>query len=99
MAACMAQSLTYPLDTIRRRIQTQGYLPTPLSSSGSGNSPSSATIRQTYRLIIATEGMRGLFKGLTVNWMRVRETMGVTMKINVRKKESLLLRITRLTMS
>ena len=57
---------TYPLDTIRRRIQTDGYV------SGSHAKLQYTGVVATARIILAREGWRGLFKGVSVNWMRVR---------------------------
>ncbi|CAI5741953.1 unnamed protein product [Hyaloperonospora brassicae] len=73
LAACIAQTSTYPLDTIRRRIQTDGYA-----------SRSRAEIRytgviSTARTILAREGWRGLFKGVSVNWMRSPVSTGISL--------------------
>ena len=54
------------MDTIRRRIQTDGFVtgsPTTLRYTG---------VATTARIILAREGWRGFFKGVSVNWMRVR---------------------------
>ena len=70
VAACFAQSVTYPLDTIRRRMQTEGYI----RDRGGGEpavTPRYTSVYQTGRYILKVEGWRGLFKGLSVNWMRV----------------------------
>uniref|UniRef100_M4BYT4 EF-hand domain-containing protein n=1 Tax=Hyaloperonospora arabidopsidis (strain Emoy2) TaxID=559515 RepID=M4BYT4_HYAAE len=73
LAACIAQTSTYPLDTIRRRIQTDGYV-----------SRSQAKLRYTgvisaARIILAREGWRGLFKGVSVNWMRSPVSTGISL--------------------
>lgn len=56
------------MDTIRRRIQTDGYV------TGSHGELRYTGVMTTARIIIAREGWRGLFKGVSVNWMRVRDT-------------------------
>lgn len=56
------------MDTIRRRIQTDGFV----TGAGNGTGPLQYTgVVTTARLIITREGWRGLFKGVSVNWMRV----------------------------
>ncbi|CAI5742568.1 unnamed protein product [Peronospora destructor] len=72
-AACIAQTSTYPLDTIRRRIQTDGYV------SGSQAKLQYAGVAATARIILAREGWRGLFKGVSVNWMRSPVSTGISL--------------------
>ncbi|CAH0521972.1 unnamed protein product [Peronospora belbahrii] len=72
-AACIAQTITYPLDTIRRRIQTDGYVTksqAKLQYTG---------VTTTARIILAREGWRGLFKGVSVNWMRSPVSTGISL--------------------
>lgn len=54
------------MDTIRRRIQTDGFVP------GTKGKLRYTGVMTTARIIIAQEGWRGFFKGVSVNWMRVR---------------------------
>lgn len=54
------------MDTIRRRIQTDGFVP------GTKGELRYTGVMTTARIIIAQEGWRGFFKGVSVNWMRVR---------------------------
>ncbi|RMX66016.1 hypothetical protein KXD40_009506 [Peronospora effusa] len=72
-AACIAQTSTYPLDTIRRRIQTDGYV------SGSQAKLQYTGVAATARIILAREGWRGLFKGVSVNWMRSPVSTGISL--------------------
>lgn len=53
------------MDTIRRRIQTDGYV------TGAQGELRYTGIVTTARIILTREGWRGLFKGVSVNWMRV----------------------------
>ncbi|RLN68607.1 hypothetical protein BBJ29_001493 [Phytophthora kernoviae] len=72
-AACIAQTSTYPMDTIRRRIQTDGYV------TGSQGKLQYTGVIATGRLILAREGWRGLFKGVSVNWMRSPVSTGISL--------------------
>ncbi|EGZ18040.1 hypothetical protein PHYSODRAFT_560450 [Phytophthora sojae] len=72
-AACIAQTSTYPMDTIRRRIQTDGYV------SGSQAKMQYTGVIATARIILAREGWRGLFKGVSVNWMRSPVSTGISL--------------------
>ncbi|KAK1930260.1 Mitochondrial coenzyme A transporter SLC25A42 [Phytophthora citrophthora] len=72
-AACIAQTSTYPMDTIRRRIQTDGYV------SGSQGKLQYSGVVATARIILAREGWRGLFKGVSVNWMRSPVSTGISL--------------------
>ncbi|KAG6611651.1 Mitochondrial Carrier (MC) Family [Phytophthora cinnamomi] len=72
-AACIAQTSTYPMDTIRRRIQTDGYV------SGSQTKMQYTGVIATARIILAREGWRGLFKGVSVNWMRSPVSTGISL--------------------
>ena len=72
VAACFAQSVTYPLDTVRRRMQTHGFVDTKSTSSYNG-------IYSTAKYIVKKESWRGLFKGLSVNWMRSPIATGLSL--------------------
>jgi hypothetical protein len=122
LSGLVAQSLTYPLDVIRRRQQTEGYVTSNLSSSSSSGSGGGVvagtrraakevvaraigtvaagtegaaaaaqiavprvaaemrilTMRETAALILRTDGPRGLFKGLAVNWVKAPVAIGVS---------------------
>lgn len=68
MAGLMAQSITYPLDVVRRRVQVLGQ--TGLST------------RQALLEIARKEGIRGLYKGLTVNWVKGPLSVAVSFAVN-----------------
>jgi solute carrier family 25, member 42 len=57
-AGLLAQTCTYPLDIVRRRVQVHGQVNGTSSVIGAINH------------IIKTEGVAGLYKGLTMNWMK-----------------------------
>lgn len=67
-AGLIGQSASYPLDVVRRRMQTAGV-------TGS----SYLTITGTMREIVTKEGvMRGLYKGLSMNWVKGPIAVGVS---------------------
>lgn len=81
VAGLVAQSLTYPLEIVRRRMQTHGHVSNVasrhLSSSSSssssnrrGTGSSSSTMSGIVRRLYAEEGAAGFFKGLSMNWMK-----------------------------
>lgn len=82
LAACIAQTCTYPMDTIRRRIQTDGFV----SGPGAGREGAKGAVQLRYtgvvttaRIIMAHEGWRGFFKGVSVNWMRSPLATGISL--------------------
>lgn len=67
-AGLIGQSASYPLDVVRRRMQTAGV-------TGS----SYVTIVGTMREIVTQEGViRGLYKGLSMNWVKGPIAVGVS---------------------
>ena len=68
MAGLLAQSITYPLDVVRRRVQVLGKM-------GMGT-------RQAVIKIAQTEGVRGLYKGLTMNWIKGPLSVAVSFAVN-----------------
>ncbi|KAF0689614.1 Aste57867_18945 [Aphanomyces stellatus] len=74
LAGSIAQTVTYPLDTIRRRIQTDGYV-TGAASVG----PKYTNMRTTCQLIFKQEGLRGFYKGATVTWLRGPLATGISL--------------------
>ncbi|CAJ1060244.1 LOW QUALITY PROTEIN: mitochondrial coenzyme A transporter SLC25A42 [Xyrichtys novacula] len=67
-AGLVGQSASYPLDVVRRRMQTAGV-------TGS----SYVTILGTMREIITKEGfVHGLYKGLSMNWVKGPVAVGVS---------------------
>uniref|UniRef100_A0A087X8G8 Solute carrier family 25 member 42 n=1 Tax=Poecilia formosa TaxID=48698 RepID=A0A087X8G8_POEFO len=67
-AGLIGQSASYPLDVVRRRMQTAGVI-------GS----SYTTILGTMREIVKQEGIRrGLYKGLSMNWVKGPIAVGIS---------------------
>lgn len=67
-AGLIGQSASYPLDIVRRRMQTAGV-------TGSSYS----TILGTMREIVKHEGVvRGLYKGLSMNWVKGPVAVGIS---------------------
>ncbi|KAK7889248.1 hypothetical protein WMY93_024808 [Mugilogobius chulae] len=67
-AGLIGQSASYPLDIVRRRMQTAGV-------TGS----SYCTILGTMREIVKHEGVvRGLYKGLSMNWVKGPIAVGIS---------------------
>ncbi|NXO80394.1 S2542 protein, partial [Sitta europaea] len=67
-AGLIGQSASYPLDVVRRRMQTAGVL---------GHSYSSILL--TMQDIVREEGLvRGLYKGLSMNWVKGPIAVGIS---------------------
>ncbi|CAK6955228.1 mitochondrial coenzyme A transporter SLC25A42-like [Scomber scombrus] len=67
-AGLIGQSASYPLDVVRRRMQTAGV-------TGSSYS----TIMGTIRVIVTQEGVvHGLYKGLSMNWLKGPIAVGIS---------------------
>lgn len=67
-AGLIGQSASYPLDVVRRRMQTAGV---------TGHTYS--TVSGTMREIVTEEGVvRGLYKGLSMNWVKGPIAVGIS---------------------
>lgn len=67
-AGLIGQSASYPLDVVRRRMQTAGV-----------TGHTYGTILGTMREIVAEEGLiRGLYKGLSMNWVKGPIAVGIS---------------------
>jgi len=77
LASVAAKTAVYPLDTVRKRLQVQG------PSRGlyvHGNIPEyTAGVLGTIKLILVREGIRGMYRGLTVALVKAAPTSAVTM--------------------
>ena len=70
-AGLFGQSVTYPLDIIRRRMQTDG-INGPLR-------PEYGRMLTTAKYVYTTEGLkRGLYKGLSMNWVKGPVAVGIS---------------------
>lgn len=69
IAGITSQTASYPLDIVRRRMQT----------SGIDNFEKYDTIRQTLRRVYTEEGiLRGFYKGLSMNWVKGPLAVGIS---------------------
>lgn len=69
-AGLLGQNVSYPLDIVRRRMQTEGLV----------TKTSYRSIRHTLQYILLTEGLRGLYKGVSMNW--IKGPLAVTISFN-----------------
>jgi solute carrier family 25 phosphate transporter 23/24/25/41 len=63
IAGAVAQTVSYPLDLIRRRMQVQDFVPGAVKYSG---------VCDAFVSIIRSEGWKALYKGLAANYCKVR---------------------------
>lgn len=64
IAGAIGQTVTYPIDVLRRRVQTCGF------AEGVEPLKSNSVIRSMIH-IVKNEGFKALFKGLSINYMKV----------------------------
>ncbi|KAI0013379.1 mitochondrial thiamine pyrophosphate carrier 1 [Xylariaceae sp. FL0662B] len=76
IASVVAKTGVFPLDLVRKRIQVQG--PTR-GRYVHKNIPEYAGTVSTIRRILAVEGIRGLYRGLTVSLIKAAPASAVTM--------------------
>lgn len=70
LAGLVGQSASYPLDIVRRRMQTAGI---------TGHSHDYTTILGTAQSIIREEGfIQGMYKGLSMNWIKGPIAVGIS---------------------
>lgn len=68
IAGLLGQTASYPLDIVRRRMQTSGL-----------NGVHYSTIRGTLAYVYRTEGIiHGLYKGLSMNWIKGPIAVGIS---------------------
>lgn len=75
-ASVLAKTAVFPLDLVRKRLQVQG--PTR-SKYIHRNIPEYRGVFQTIKNILAKEGTRGLYRGLTVSLIKAAPASAVTM--------------------
>ena len=76
MAGLVGQWVTYPLDTIRRRMQVSSVIVTQDVPQGS-TTHRIPSITATVRHLIRTEGVLALFKGFSINWIKGPVASGI----------------------
>jgi solute carrier family 25 thiamine pyrophosphate transporter 19 len=74
-ASILSKTAVYPLDTVRKRLQVQGP---SRSRYVHRNIPEYSGISGTLMLILKREGLRGIYRGLTVALVKAAPTSAVT---------------------
>ncbi|KAM6216855.1 mitochondrial coenzyme A transporter SLC25A42 [Rhynchocyon petersi] len=67
-AGIIGQSASYPLDVVRRRMQTAGVTGYPRTS----------IVRTLYTIVREEGAVRGLYKGLSMNWLKGPIAVGIS---------------------
>lgn len=76
ISGLIAQTLTYPLDIVRRRMQTDGAHENSLVLSRKYTS-----VVETIKFVYKTEGYRGLYKGVSLNWIKGPIALGISFSV------------------
>ncbi|PVD37962.1 hypothetical protein C0Q70_00564 [Pomacea canaliculata] len=72
LAGAVAQTISYPLDVVRRRLQLSSILPEPHKYNRGG-------WVHTLVMVYRDDGIsKGLFRGMTVNYLRIMPMVGVS---------------------
>ena len=74
-ASVLSKTAVFPLDTIRKRLQVQG--PTR-AKFGGGKIPTYTGVSGTLKAILKREGVRGLYRGLSVGLLKAAPASAVT---------------------
>eukprot|EP01135_Chromosphaera_perkinsii_P001574 Nk52_evm44s207 gene=Nk52_evmTU44s207 len=69
IAGATAQTFAYPLDLIRRRMQMKGAVEHSYHYKGTADA---------FRTIVRTDGVRGLFKGMVPNYLKVVPSISIS---------------------
>lgn len=94
MASVLSKTAVYPLDTTRKRLQVQGPL---RSRYVHRNIPMYSGVMSTLAHIGKHEGVRGLYRGLTVSLLKAAPASAVTMWTYERAIAGMLVLENRLT--
>ena len=76
LAGLIAQSATYPLDIVRRRMQVSNM------TVGKVQMASYESIWHAVQTIQRNEGWQGLYKGLSMNWIKGPISVGISFTVN-----------------
>ncbi|KAL9962185.1 hypothetical protein ACROYT_G031266 [Oculina patagonica] len=68
LAGGISQTVTYPLDVVRRRMQMKGI---------SGDLFAYTSTRHAFSMIVQIEGIKGLYKGMWPNLLKVAPLVGI----------------------
>lgn len=75
MASVMSKTAVYPLDTVRKRLQVQGPMRDKYVHR---NIPEYSGVSGTIKMILKREGVRGMYRGLTVALLKAAPTSAVS---------------------
>lgn len=76
LASVFAKTGVFPLDLVRKRLQVQGPTRTRYVHR---NIPEYKGVVGTIRLIFKSQGVRGLYRGLTVSLVKAAPASAITM--------------------
>jgi len=76
VASVLAKTGVFPLDLVRKRLQVQGPTRTRYVHR---NIPEYNGVLQSMAMIVRTQGVRGLYRGLTVSLIKAAPASAVTM--------------------
>ncbi|CAI7575196.1 unnamed protein product [Penicillium palitans] len=76
VASVLAKTGVFPLDLVRKRLQVQGPTRTRYVHR---NIPEYKGVLQSIAMIVRTQGVRGLYRGLTVSLLKAAPASAVTM--------------------
>ncbi|KAF2401466.1 calcium dependent mitochondrial carrier protein [Trichodelitschia bisporula] len=79
-SGALGASMVYPLNLLRTRLQSQGTAHHPRTYTG---------IRDVFQQTLKGEGIRGLFKGLTPNLLKVVPAVSITWVVYEKSKQHL----------
>jgi solute carrier family 25 (mitochondrial thiamine pyrophosphate transporter), member 19 len=76
MASIISKTAVYPLDTVRKRLQVQG--PSRMKYVHRNIPEYTTGVAGTIKMILRREGVRGMYRGLTVALVKAAPTSAVT---------------------
>jgi len=79
VAGAVAQTITYPLDVVRRIMQMQGF---------SSVHPTYTSTFDAMRYLYRTDKIRGFYRGLIPNYLKVIPSMSISFVVYEKLKES-----------
>lgn len=79
-AGICGQTVSYPMDVVRRRMQTA------VLKGGVQRAPSMAAV---FLDLVRTEGLAGMYKGLSVNFLKAPVAMGISFSMFAAVKQAL----------
>eukprot|EP00761_Pharyngomonas_kirbyi_P012825 gb/GECH01012852.1/.p1 GENE.gb/GECH01012852.1/~~gb/GECH01012852.1/.p1 ORF type:complete len:320 (+),score=68.20 gb/GECH01012852.1/:1-960(+) len=80
VAGSIAQTITYPLDVIRRRMQMDGF---------SGREPQYRNTADAFRKVYAQYGVKGFYRGLIPNYLKVIPVVSVSFVVYEKTKQTI----------